>query len=145
MAKVTQRDNTRNQSTVDISHSHIFMGSNGFEESVFLNNTGAELTLKPGSLVLRNGAAPLQIIPAVADATIANVIGVIAIENEVVLADAATLNVNYCTKGKVDETLLSLPGAYTLDTVQANRTVKDHLNALGFELVATVENTKLDN
>lgn len=145
MAKVTQRDNTRNQSTVDISHSHIFMGSNGFEEAVFLNNTGAELTLKPGSLVLRNGAAPLQIIPVVADATIANVIGVIAIEDEVVLADAATLNVNYCTKGKVDETLLELPGAYTLDTVQANRTVKDHLNALGFELVATVENTKLDN
>lgn len=145
MAEITQRDNTRNQSTLDISHSHLFMGSNGFEESVFLNNTGAELTLKPGTLVLRNAANAAQILPAVADATIANVIGVIFIETEIVLAIGATINVNYCTKGKVDETLLFLPGAYTLDTVEASKTVRDHLNALGMELTATIDNTKFDN
>lgn len=145
MGKVTQRDNTRNQSTVDISHSHIFMGSNGFEEAIFKNNSGAELVLKPGSLVLRDAATPTQVVPAVADATIANTVGVIALEEEVTLADGDTLNINFCTTGKIDETKLSLPGAYTLDTVQANKTVKDHLNALGLELTATIDNTKFDN
>ena len=145
MADINQRDVTRNQSTLDISHSHLFTGNNAFEESVFLNNTGAELTLEPGTLVLRNAANTAQILPAVADATIANVIGVIFIETEIVLAIGATLSVNYCTKGKVDETLLFLPDAYTLDTVAGSRTVRDHLNALGMNLTATIDNTKYDN
>ena len=145
MGTVTQRDNTRNQSTVDISHSHIFMGSNAFEEAVFNNNTGGELTLKAGTLVIRNAANAAQVLPAIAGATIANVVGIVALDSDVVLADAATVNINFGYAGKVDETKLVLPAATTLDTVQASKTVRDHLNALGLELTATIDNTKFDN
>lgn len=143
MAKINQRDVTRNQSTLDITHSHIFIGCNSFEEAVFLNNTGADLILEPGTLMLRDASG--KVVPAVDDATIANVIGVIFLEEEVTVLDGAELNVNYATEGKLDETKLVLPGATTLDTVIANKTVKDHLNAVGFALTATINNNKLDN
>lgn len=142
---VNQRDNTRNQSALDITQGHIFMGDNGYQESVFLNNSGADFDLQPGSLVLRNTADASQVIPAVAGATLADVIGVVTLEGTLTLADAATANVNYCTTGRVDETRLILPDTVTLDTVVGAKTVRDILNSIGLELVATTENTKFDN
>lgn len=143
MAKIEQRNTTRNQSTLDIAHNRVFVGDNAYEEAEFLNNSGAELELLPGTLVLRNAAG--QVVPAVDDATLANVIGIVTEESTAVVADAGTLNINFGYAGKVNEAFLVLPGAATLDTVHANKTVRDHLNALGFELTASVENTKLDN
>lgn len=143
--EISQRDNTRNQSTLDIQHNRIFIGDNGYENAVLLNDTGAELTLKPGTLVLRDPAVAGQVIPAVIGATLANVIGVIATDEDNVMAIAGTLAINYCSTGKVDETKLVLPGATTLDTVVAGKSVRDHLNALSLELAATIDNTKYDN
>lgn len=141
----SQRDNTRNQSTLDITQGHIFMGDNGYQEAVFLNNTGADLALQPASLVLRNAADASQVTPAISGATLVDVIGVVALENEFDVLDGATANINYCTTGRIDETRISLPAGVTLDTVVGTKTVRDILNAIGLELVATIDNTKHDN
>lgn len=143
---ITQRDNNRNQSAVDISHLRIFLFNNTYQSAVFNNNTGAPFTLQPGMLVVRNTANAAQVLPPADVDALANVIGIVAIDEEVELAIAGTLNINYATQGDVDETKLILP-AGTLDSVPlgSGKTVRDILNSLGFHLTPTTENTKFDN
>lgn len=144
---VTQRDATRNQSTADYNCKRIFLFDNNYQDVVFKNNTAGDLVLKPGSLVLRDTATPSQVIPAVAGATLANVIGIVNIEEEVTLAAGATLNISMAISGEVDETHLELPDTVTLDAVPTSGTksLRDYLQALGFSLKASVNNTKYDN
>tara|TARA_R110000822_G_scaffold123489_2_gene257883 strand:+ start:4778 stop:5224 length:447 start_codon:yes stop_codon:yes gene_type:complete len=148
MNEFTQRDNTRNQSAADISHKHIFLFDNKFSDGIFNNNTGDDYTLKPGTVVIRDTAAPTKLIPAVAGATLANIVGVIATNSDIEdIADDADVEVPFCHGGTVDQGLLILPAGVTLDTVHTAgaKTVGDILRGLGFELRATVEHTKFDN
>lgn len=141
----TQRSATRNQSTVDFQRQNLFLFGNRYSEAVFNNNTGGDLTIKAGMLVKRNTAVAGQVIPAIAGATLADVIGVLNIEGEVTLADGETLNCNYCLKGDIDAGLLTLPDTVTLDTVVGNKVVKDILTDLGFVLHNVTENSNFDN
>jgi len=148
MSGIIQRNATGNQSIADfISGLHIFLFDNHFQEAVFKNTTGAELILKPGSLVVRDIATPGQVTPAVDDATIDNVIGIVFIEEEVTLAIGGSLAINYGIDGGIDESKLSFPGTVTLDTVAATKakTLRDNLNGQGFQLESSVQNTKYDN
>lgn len=148
MSGINQRNATRNQSTADfIRCEHIFLFDNHFQEAVFKNTTGSDYTLKPGSLVLRDTTASKQVKPAVDDDTIDNVIGIVFIEEEVTLAANETLDINYAIDGGIDETKLALPGTVTLDTVATGKakTLRDNLNGQGFQLEASVQNTKYDN
>jgi hypothetical protein len=145
MAKVevSQRGNNRSTSTLDIQHNRVFIGDNAYTDATFANNTGGELILQPYSLVVRN-VANGQIIPATA-ANLADVIGIVATLEDITLADAATLSIPYCHKGKIDETKLELPDTITLGTTVGSRFLRDVLNSLGFDLEATIENFKYDN
>lgn len=143
--KTTQRGATRNQSTADFTRENPFLFGNRYSEAVFLNNTGAELKAMAGLLVLRDVATAGQIKPAIAGDTLADVIGILACEGENTMADAGTLNVNYCLKGDIDASLLIFPDGVTLDTVVGNKTVKDILTDLGFVLFNVTENSKFDN
>ena len=143
--EATQRNATRNQSTVDFERKNMFLFGNRYQEAVFLNNTGAEETFTAGSLVLRDIATAGQIKPAIAGVTLADVIGILAVDGTVVLADAGTTQCNYCIKGDIDASLLQLPATVTLDTVVGNKTLKDILTDLGFVLFNVTENSKTDN
>lgn len=145
--EVTQRNATRNQSTADYESKKIFIFDNRFVEGVFKNNSGGSLTLQTGMLVVRDTAVAGGFLPATA-ANIEAVIGVVAVDGSVVLANAATANINICTKGTIDGNLLVLPATVTLNTVptDATKTVRDILEGIGFHVdTSSVEMTKLDN
>lgn len=144
---VTQRNVTRNQSTADYSYNRLFLFNNRYQEGTFKNNTGASYTLKPGTLLLRDTTTPAQVIPAVAGETLANVIGIVKLDGEVALATGDTLAINFAISGDVDAGLLNLPDGVTLDTVPTNgtKTLRDYLQALGFKLRESVQNTNFDN
>lgn len=142
----TQRNATRNQSTVDYSIENIFMYGNRYQTATLNNNTGGEATFTDGFLVLRNTSTPAQIIPAIAGATLANVIGVLKTD-QITLADAGTASVNYAIGGDIDISLLQLPATVTLDTVvgTTGKCLRDFLTDLGFVLRNVTENSKFDN
>jgi len=148
MNEFTQRDNTNNQSFGDVAHKHIFLWDNKYASAIFNNNTGGPFTLKPGLVVIRDTAAPTKVIPAIAGATLANIVGVISINEDIAdIADNGDENVTYCHGGAVNQNLLILPAGVTMDTVPVagGKTVGDILKALGFDLEAVTENTKTDN
>ena len=143
----TQRNATNNQSTVDFVRENIFIFGNRFQTGTFINDSGAEATFTAGSLVLRDTTTANQIKPAVAGATLANVIGILATDGTIVLADDGTIeDANYCIKGDIDASLLQLPATVTLDTVPTGsaKNLRDILTDLGFVLFNVVENSKTE-
>ena len=144
----TQRNATNNQSTVDFVRENIFIFGNRYQTGTFINDSGATATFAAGSLVLRDTTTANQIKPAVAGATLIDVIGILAIANPTELVDDGTIEeANYCIKGEIDATLLDLPSGVTLDTVPtgAAKNLRDILTDLGFVLFNVTENAKLDN
>jgi len=98
------------------------------------------ITITQGTTAVANGLIP------VTSGTLANTIGVAAVDGEVLLANAESLNINYCTKGNIDGLQLVLPAGVTLETVVGAKTLRDVLESLGLHVdTSTVENTKFDN
>lgn len=144
-AEITQRNATRNQSTADFTRKNLFLFGNRYSEAIFSNNSGAVLTAKAGILVRRDVLNVGKLLPAIAGATLADVVGILNVEGEVVLAIAEDINCNYCLKGDVDAGLLVLPAGVTLNTVVGNKILKDILTDLGFVLSNVTENSQYDN
>lgn len=142
--ETTQRNATRNQSTADFQRKNLFLFGNRYAESIFNNNTAAEITATSGLLVVRDVANPTKLIPATA-ANLANVVGILNVEGEVPLAVSADLNCNLCLSGDIDASLLTLPATVTLNTVVGTRLLRDILTGLGFVLFNVVENSKFNN
>lgn len=151
MTDLTQRNATRNQSTADYGQRRIFLFNNRYQEGTFKNNTGAELVLKAGSLVKRDPANAAQVIPAANDKTLQDVVGIVKLDEDVTLAAGATLVINFAISGDIDETELALPAGASLDafptdgTTPLTITLRDILQAKGFVLQGSVQNTKYDN
>ncbi len=148
---INQRNVTRNQSTADYGIERLFIFGNDFQEAVFNNNSGAELELQQGILVKRNPANAAQVIPATADETLGDVVGIVKFDGVMPVANGGTVDINYGKNGDIDENFLILPDGVTLDTFPTDgttpltKTVKDILHALGFNLNGSVQNTKFDN
>lgn len=145
----TQRNQSRNQSTVDFQRQNLFLFGNRYSEAIFNNNSGAELTAFAGMLVVRDTNNPTKVVPAsftdLENNTLADIIGVTNIEGEVVLANGADTQCNYCHCGDIDAGLLTFPAGVTLNTVVGNKILKDVLTDLGFVLFNVTENSKFDN
>ncbi|QCW21730.1 hypothetical protein [Flavobacterium phage FCOV-S2] len=143
----TRRSATNNQSTVDYSVKSLFLFGNRYQTATFKNNTGAKATFKSGFLVLRDTTTPANVIPAIAGETLANVIGVLKLNNETTLANNETTPANYCISGDIDVNLLQLPDTVTLDTVvgTTGKCLRDFLTDLGFVLKNVTENSNFDN
>jgi hypothetical protein len=151
-ANIVQRSATRNQSTADFSRENLFLYGNRYSESIFKNNTGANLTAMAGILVVRDVTAPTKVIPADYDTvqnpnvnTLGDVVGILTIEGEKVLANNGEMNCNVCISGDIDAGLLVLPDGVTLNTVVGTKVLKDILTGLGFVLHNVTENAKFDN
>ncbi len=146
---VVQRNATNNQSTADYQFLKMFIFDNRFEKGIFkqaatgLQNSG---NLQTGMLVARDTATPGQYIP-VTSANLADVVGVVAMEDNVIAVAAnGTQQIAICTKGDVDSNLFVLPATVTLDTAVGNKALRDVLEAIGLHLVnGTVDNTNFDN
>ena len=142
---VSQVNNTRNQSTALFTADKVFLGNNDYDPITLTNAAaGAQVTLESGMLLYKTAAGVVDVNPAAAN--IANVVGILRMDSNVDLADAGSLAVNMAIRGDIAEEMLVL-GTANLDTLipTTQRTLRDHLNGLGFHLVAGVENTKFDN
>lgn len=144
VVRTTQRNATRNQSTADFQRENLFLYENRYSEAVFKNNTGGNLNVESGILVIRNTASVGQILPTTS-LTLANIVGILKYDGDSVFADAATANVNYCTEGDIDAGLIVFPAGVTLDTVVGSKILKDVLTDLGFVLFNVEEGSKFDN
>lgn len=145
MTQISQRNATRNSSTADFSVATLFIFDNRFIAGSFKNNTGADITLKRGTLVARDTAVAGGFIPVVAG-NLADVIGVSAVEEDVVLAAGASTPVNIGISGTVAGQNLVLPATITLNTTVGNKALIDVLQDVGFKVdTTTIENTKFDN
>jgi hypothetical protein len=143
----TQRNATRNQSTADFQRKNIFTFGNRYSEAVFLNNSGANLTVEAGILVMRNTAAVSNktvLVPVTAD-TLAKTVGILNVDGSVEMINAEEINCNLCISGDIDASLLSLPATVTLNTVVGDKLLKDVLTDLGFVLNNVTENSNFDN
>lgn len=143
---VEQVNNTNNQSTAKYTFEQTFLGNNRFDEKTLTNTlASAEITLKTGQLIVKTAAAVVDVLDVAAN--IANVVGILLMDEDTAVADDASRTVNIATGGLVAEEMIILPAGITLDTVIPTTvlTLRDRLNELGFHLEAGVENTKFDN
>lgn len=140
-----QRNVTNNQSTLDVSTEVVFLYDNKYQTAVFKNTTAGDLDLEQGVLVRRDTSTPGQVIPAIAGATLADVIGIVKVNSPKTLAADETANINYAISGDVDSGLLVLPATVTLDTTVGNKHLRDILSGLGFNLKPLTELTSFDN
>ncbi len=145
MEHINRTVNTRNQSTVQYSHTHIFLFNNRFSEAVFVNKGDKDILLKPGTLLIRDTENGAQVVPAVSGDTLVNIIGVVSTDSSLIIAPKETENITFCHSGVVNKNLLVLPEEVTLNTLVDGKTVGDLLEGLGFDLEGSVENTKFDN
>lgn len=146
MQTINQVSATNNQSNAVYQQKKIFIWENRYVEGIFTNSTGATITLIAGQLVLRDTAVAKGVKLAVAGATLADTLGILAVEGTQDVPAGATALVNYCAEGTVDGTMLALPTGVTLDTVVGAKSVEDIINALGMHVDrSAVENTKQDN
>jgi hypothetical protein len=142
---VTQRGQTRNQSTADYQVNRPFIWNNKFQTGVFTNNSGGSLTFPPCSLVARHLTVAGALIP-VTSSNLADIIGISSQEGSLTLANAATAQITYCYEGGIDVNLLVLPAGVTLDTMVGNKALRDILAGVGFELDNTTTSmTTFDN
>ena len=142
---VEQVNATNNQSTLKIEHKHVFLGNNKFDEIILSNDLEtAEITLKSGLILIKTAAGEVDVLDVAAN--IVNVVGILKMDNEVALADAATRDVNYAIQGDIAEEHIDVSNvALNVVIPTTQRTLRDHLNGLGFHLAAGIENTKFDN
>ena len=101
--------------------------------------TSPTFTIVGGTAGIDEGFSPAT------SANLASVIGILKIEGQNTLANAATISANYCLSGDIDASMLILPDGVTLDTIVSGKALKDILTALGFVLNNVTELSKFDN
>jgi len=142
---VTQRNATSNQSTADYVQKKIFLFDNRYVPGVYKNTTGASLTLVSGMLAVRSVTVADGFESSEID-NLADTIGIVKVDGEVVLAANATTPCNICTKGTVDGDQLTLPATITLNTVEGTKRLKDILETLGLHIdTGATEHQTADN
>ena len=141
---VTTTNVTRNQSTATYNSSNLILFEPKYgPEILYKNTTGASLEATSGLLVVRDVSTPGQLKSATS-ANLADVVGVLLINDTKTLANNATVNAQYLIGGEIDATQLILPSTITLDTVVGTtKFLRDVLSDLGFKLQNIVEHSKL--
>lgn len=141
---VTESNVTRNQSTVTYSASNLILFAPKYgPEIVYKNTTGASLNATSGLLVVRDVSTTGQLKSATSS-NLADVVGILLINDSITLANNATVNGQYLIGGEIDASQLILPATITLDTVVGTtKFLRDVLTDLGFKLQNIVEHSKL--
>ena len=140
---IQQAGATNNQSFATIEKKNVFLFDNTYDKADFDNSSGGEITVKLGSLVARIIAGE-EVTPATA-INLADVIGIVTTDNDIVVPDTVTKRLNYAVSGDINENLLVFPATVTLATAVGNITLRDHLQGLGFHFQVGIENTNFDN
>jgi len=147
MSEATEILKNSNQLHTDFNTAKIFLFDNIFNNIIFRNDTGGEVTLKGGTVVGRKTAdGKLKVLASAAGDGSESPVGVVATP-EIVLADTTEQVISVCVGGHIAEEKIILDGADTLETNIGGRPIRDLLAAetQGINLVVTDELTGVDN
>lgn len=157
MSTVTSTNVTNKQATFQYDVSKIFIWDNRYSKATFNNNTGAEASFAPGTVVGRVASSG-KIVPFDSTATDGSQIPIGVLKNSVdALADDGDVtDVNFCVAGDVAEEKLLFQDTDDLDTVVTiqdgtpaattnTRIVRDMIESLGIRIIEGTELTSLDN
>lgn len=148
MSNFVIQTQTGNYLHVSYDVSKIFIKDNRFKTGTLQNNTGADATFEPGTLLARN-ATTGNLVPLLStNTTLGQNIPVGVLANQVELVDGATQDdVPYCIGGDVAEEKLIFQTGDTLETVISDRRLKDRIEAdtLGIVVMPGDERTAIDN
>ncbi len=127
----------------------IFLGENWYTDKYYTNATGSPVTIRPGT-ILGTILASNKWLPFQSDATDGSEV-VRAVANDYqVVADGATVLLNACTKGQVNQNALIFTKAGdTINTAvggatTGGNTVQDAFNQCGIILDPSVELSVID-
>ena len=135
---------TRNQSSAVYTRNNPFLMYNRYYSTSFVNKSGATLVAETGLLVKRGPNDTIEPITVATD--LRKAIGILNYYGENELAIDATIDsANYCHKGDIDGSLLTLPAGvdFTTDVNDGvagalPETLFDYLTRIGFFVVKTV-------
>ncbi len=137
----------RNNLQVNYDFEKIFLFNNNYISVQYTNPSATEVATLNAGLVVGRVSASRLILPLVGTATDGSqyVLGILA--STVQVAPSATLTVNVCIEGDVNEAAVTFAGAQTYDTVVSGRVLRDKIAAetAGIRLTGTIENTAFDN
>ncbi|WP_298939279.1 hypothetical protein [uncultured Dysgonomonas sp.] len=124
----------------------IFIGDNLYQSGEFTNSGGSPVTLERGLLIGRVAVSG-KIIASVSTATDGSVDAFGVLGDDRTVAPGETITVTYCVAGRVDEAMVKLTGAETLDTVVPDKgRYRDILQRNSqIVLIQGTELTKFDN
>jgi len=138
--------NTDNQLNINRDTAKVFLDANRYENEVYENTTGGDVTITKGQLMGRISASGklLPLKSAAADGS-QYPVG-IATKTETV-ADTVEINMSICVAGDVAEEQLVFDGADTLSTVVDGKQLRDRIasDTVGIKLVETTDLTNFDN
>lgn len=149
MSELTEQLNNGQQANFKRDTAKIFLWNNRYQKEEYTNGTGAEVTLKAGTLMGRVHASgeivPLTSTPAVGSEGSQFPVGIL--NQDVTVANGVTVDVYICVAGDVAEEKVILSGTDTLETVIADRRLRDRIAAdtHGIKLVVSDELTAFDN
>jgi len=152
MSSSTTQTQNDNFAHIDYDTSKTFIWNNRYDRATFKNDTGGEVTIKPGALLGRI-ASTNQLVQHDATGTDGRQFPVGVAAEEITVADTNTADLTYCIMGDVVEPHLIQIGSQALDTVigggttaqEYHRTVRDAVQGQGIRLVASIEATQPDN
>lgn len=140
---------TPNQAIINTDLSKIFLWNNRSQSGTFeYVNTEADVTIVAGTVLGRIAATQkLAIIATGASDGSQFPVGVLMQDVEVAYLETFSGAVDFCVAGDVAQEQLAFPTGVTLATVVSGKTLFDRLGSdtVGIQLVATTENTALDN
>ena len=147
MSTATNRNFTRNQLSTDYDFSKTFRFANSYIKGEFINDTGAEVTLKIGTVLGRKASdASLKVLKFDAADGSQFPVGVCAEEVVVAIAGAVP-DLYVCNSGDINLSSIILPAGTTLDSVISDKILRDRIvsDSKGIRLVPVTQNTSFNN
>lgn len=146
MSDQTITKNTGNQLWINTNTAKIFVWGNRYASSNYTNSTYDDETLEEGTL-LGQIAATGEVVPLESGAVDGSQYPIGVLLGGGVIPAGETVAVTYCVAGDVDENLLILQGADTLNTVINGRTLRARIGAdtVGIKLVGGESLVNYDN
>lgn len=138
--------NTNSQLNINRDTAKVFLDCNRYENEVYENTTGGDVTLTKGQVMGRI-AATGKLLPLKSAAVDGSQYPVGIVTETVTVATTVEINVSICVEGDVAKEQVVFDGADTFATIVDGRQLGDRIasDTVGIKLVETTDLTNYDN
>lgn len=144
MSTNNQRVNTGSQATTDYDLSKIFVWNNRYKTGIYTNSSYNPEVLLPGQLMGRVAAtqALVKCFSAAADGS-QYPIGILA--DGYTVTEGVATNISICDVGDIPSDKIIFESNDNLSTLVNGRSMLDHMQVLGLNIISSTEMTDFDN